>query len=341
MKGKRGATILVLIVLLLLSVLLSLSSGAVKIPPGDIARAFLQGRGSSPNADILLGIRLPRVLLAGIAGSSLAVSGAILQGVFMNPLADPYVIGVSSGASLGAVLAIVLHPAIAIGGLGALPLFSMVGALLTIVAVQRLSSVDGRASVMSILLAGIATSAFLSAVISAVTYLFDDRVHQVWLWMVGGFSHASWELVTMALPYTMVGMACSMAFTRDLNALTLGEDTAAHLGVNVRLVRNVLVWTAALLAASAVSSAGLIGFVGMITPHICRTVSPDHRFLVPSSALAGALAMVLADAVCRSVMAPQEVPVGIITSLVGGPFFVYLLRRAQRAGRPGSGGVMG
>lgn len=341
MKGRRGATILILFVALLLSVLLSLCTGAVGISPAEVVTALVRGGDSSPVAGILLDIRLPRVLLAAITGSSLAVSGAILQGVFMNPLADPYVIGVSSGASLGAVLAIILHPPVAVAGLGALPLFSMAGAFLTILVVQRLSSVEGRASVMSLLLAGVAASAFLTAVISAVTYLFGNRVHQVWLWMIGGFSHARWELVMMALPYSIAGMACSMAFARDLNALTLGEDTAAHLGINVPLARNVLVWTAALLTGSAVSSSGMIGFVGMVTPHVCRIVSPDHRFLIPSSALAGAVATVLADAVCRSVMPPQEIPVGIITALVGGPFFVYLSRRAQRAGRSGPGGVMG
>ncbi len=341
MRGRQRPVIMALSGLLLVSVLVSLCAGAVRIPPVEVARALLYGGESSTSAGILLGIRLPRVLLAATVGASLAVAGAILQGVFMNPLADPYVIGVSSGASLGAVLAIVFNPRIAVAGLGALPLFAMAGSLLTILAVQRLSSVEGRSSVMGLLLAGIAVNAFLSAVISVVTYVFGNRVHQVWLWLLGGFSHAGWEIVIMAFPYAVAGLVCSTVLARDLNALTLGEDTAAHLGINVSLVRNILVWAAALLTASAVSSAGLIGFVGMVTPHMCRAVSPDHRFLVPSSALAGAAATVLADAIGRSVMPPQEVPVGIITALVGGPSFVYLLRRAQRARRPSPGGMMG
>ncbi|NPV71515.1 MAG: iron ABC transporter permease [Firmicutes bacterium] len=336
LRARQGATVWLLAAVLTFALFLSLCIGAVRISPLQVFTSLTGGDGG--DSGILLGIRLPRVLLAGLVGADLAVAGAVLQGVFMNPLADPYVLGVSSGASLGAVIVIAFNPQFTLGGLGALPLFAMVGALLTILVVQHLASVDGRASVTGLLLAGVAASAFLSAAISGVAYASGNRVHQVWLWLVGGFSNAGWDLVTMALPYSVAGLACSIVLARDLNAMVLGEETATHLGVNVNLVRNVLVWTASLLTAVSVASSGIIGFVGMVIPHICRMVGPDHRFLVPASALAGAAATVLADTAGRTILAPQEIPVGIITSLVGGPFFLYLLRQNQRTrrGNPGA-----
>ncbi|MCR4398570.1 MAG: iron ABC transporter permease [Firmicutes bacterium] len=337
MRGRQGPTLLALAVVLQVSVFASLCTGAVRMTPGEVVRAILGGPGAVRHADILVAVRAPRVALACIVGASLAVSGAILQGVFMNPLADPYVIGVSSGASFGAVVAIILNPRIAVGGLSALPLFAMAGALAAILLVQRLSLIGGRSTVTGLLLSGVAVSSFLSAAISAVTYVFGTRIHQVWLWLMGGLSQASWDLVIMAAPYCAAGIACSFALSRELNAITLGEETAAHLGVNVGLVRGALVWAAALLTASAVSSAGLIGFVGMVVPHVCRMVSPDHRFLIPAAALAGAASTVICDAAGRGVAPPLEVPVGIITALIGGPVFVYLLGRVRgaRAGNPG------
>jgi iron complex transport system permease protein len=289
--------------------------------------------------DILLQIRVPRVLLAAAVGSSLAVSGAVFQGLFRNPMADPYVIGISSGAALGAVFAMLGGYSLAVGGFGAVPLFAFFGGLATIMLVYSMARVGRAVPVMTLLLAGIAVSAFLSALVSLLTYFAGERLHQVIFWMMGGLGGATWQQVYVMLPYALVGYICVSFFSRELNAMLLGEETASHLGVNTEAVKKILLAGASLLVAAAVSTSGIIGFVGLVVPHFVRLVAgPDHRFLIPASALLGGALLIATDTLARIIIAPSELPVGIITALIGAPMFVYLLKKRRKLRYFGGGG---
>jgi len=289
--------------------------------------------------DILLQIRLPRVLLAAAVGSSLAVAGAVFQGLFRNPMADPYVIGISSGAALGAVFAMLGGFSLTLGGFGAVPLFAFAGGLTTMIIVYSMARVGRAVPVMTLLLAGIAVSAFLSALVSLLTYFAGERLHMVVFWMMGGLGGATWRQVTVMVPYALAGYLCVSFFSRELNAMLLGEETASHLGVNTEKVKKILLVGASLLVAAAVSTSGIIGFVGLVVPHFVRLVAgPDHRFLIPASALLGASMLIATDTLARIVIAPSELPVGIITALIGAPLFIYLLKKRRKLRYFGGGG---
>ncbi len=289
--------------------------------------------------DILLQIRLPRVLLAAAVGSSLAVAGAVFQGLFRNPMADPYVIGISSGAALGAVFAMLSGFSLAFGGFGAVPLFAFGGGIATIMLVYTMARVGKAVPVMTLLLAGIAVSAFLSALVSLLTYFAGEKLHMVVFWMMGGLGGATWHQVRVMVPYALAGFICVSLFSRELNAMLLGEETASHLGVNTERVKKILLAGSSLLVAAAVSTSGIIGFVGLVVPHFVRLVAgPDHRFLLPASALLGGVLLIATDTLARVVIAPSELPVGIITALIGAPMFVYLLKKRKKLRYFGGGG---
>ncbi len=289
--------------------------------------------------DILLHIRLPRVLLAAAVGSSLAVAGAVFQGLFRNPMADPYVIGISSGAALGAVFAMLGGFSLALGGFGAVPLFAFGGGVATMLLVYSMARVGRAVPVMTLLLAGIAVSAFLSALVALLTYFAGEKLHMVVFWMMGGLGGATWRQVGVMAPYALVGYICVSIFSRELNAMLLGEETASHLGVDTERVKKVLLVGASLLVAAAVSTSGIIGFVGLVVPHFVRLVAgPDHRFLIPASALLGGALLIATDTLARVVIAPSELPVGIITALIGAPMFIYLLKRRRKLRYFGGGG---
>ena len=289
--------------------------------------------------DILLQIRVPRVLLAAAVGSSLAVAGAVFQGLFRNPMADPYVIGISSGSALGAVFAMLGGFSLALGGFGAVPLFAFIGGITTIMLVYSMARVGRAVPVMTLLLAGIAVSAFLSALVSLLTYFAGEKLHQVIFWMMGGLGGATWQQVRVMLPYALGGYICVSIFSRELNAMLLGEETASHLGVDTEKVKKILLAGASLLVAAAVSTSGIIGFVGLVVPHFVRLVAgPDHRFLIPASALLGGALLIATDTLARIIIAPSELPVGIITALVGAPMFIYLLKKRKKLRYFGGGG---
>jgi iron complex transport system permease protein len=289
--------------------------------------------------DILLQIRIPRVLLAAAVGSSLAVSGAVFQGLFRNPMADPYVIGISSGAALGAVFAMLGGFSLALGGFGAVPLFAFIGGIATITLVYTLARVGRAVPVMTLLLAGIAVSAFLSALVSLMTYFAGERLHMVVFWLMGGLGGATWQQVKIMIPYALAGYICVSLFARELNAMLLGEETASHLGVDTEKVKKILLAGASLLVAAAVSTSGIIGFVGLVVPHFVRLVAgPDHRFLLPASAILGGTLLIATDTLARVIIAPTELPVGIITALIGAPMFVYLLKKRRKLTYFGGGG---
>ncbi|MFO8191319.1 MAG: iron chelate uptake ABC transporter family permease subunit [Bacillota bacterium] len=289
--------------------------------------------------DILLKIRLPRVLLAAAVGSSLAVSGAVFQGLFRNPMADPYVIGISSGAALGAVFAMLGGFSLTVGGFGAVPLFAFFGGIATITIVYAMARVGRAVPVMTLLLAGIAVSAFLSALVSLLTYFAGEQLHQVVFWMMGGLGGATWHQVKVMIPYALAGYICVSIFSRELNAMLMGEETASHLGVDTEKVKKILLVGASLLVAAAVSTSGIIGFIGLVVPHFVRLVAgPDHRFLIPASALLGGALLIATDTLARVIIAPTELPVGIITALIGAPMFIYLLKRRKKLRYFGGGG---
>lgn len=302
--------------------LCSVLSGAVAIPVsalGDI----LNGGGDNASRQILLNIRLPRAIVAALVGMNLAVSGAVLQAVMKNPLADPHIIGISSGAGLAGIFVIVLFPALEY----LIVPTAFCGAMLAAACIYILAWKNGIRP-LRIVLAGVAVSSFLGAGISAILVLYSDRVHGALMWMVGGLAARSWPHVEIILPYAVIGFILAVCGAHYLNILQLGDDVAKGLGVNVELVRLVFTAIGALLAASAVSVAGLLGFVGLIVPHTVRLLTgSDYRFLIPSSALLGIAIVTYSDTLARVAFAPLELPVGIFMAALGAPFFLFLLRK--------------
>lgn len=327
-----------LIVALPVAIVLATSVGAVEIHPGAVAGTLwraLTGQLGEPTGDeaIIAQIRLPRILVAGLVGAGLALAGAAYQGLFRNPLADPYLIGVASGAGLGATLAIVTGLALPVlGPLGSVPLAATVGGVATVLLVYSIARRGGTAPTVALILAGVVVSALLGALTGALLFLGDNRVRQVLGWLLGSLTLASWPRLLYALPFVLGGGVVLAALARPLNALQLGEDQAATLGVNVGRNRLLAVTGATLATAGAVSVAGLIGFVGLVIPHAIRLLAgPDHRTLLPLSALAGAIFLIGVDLVARSAFGGGEFPVGILTALIGAPIFLLLLRRRVRA----------
>jgi iron complex transport system permease protein len=279
---------------------------------------------------IVFQLRLPRVLLAAIVGAALAASGMVFQGLFRNALADTAIIGVSSGAALAAVLVIVTIGAGSLGAL-ALPLAAFIGAMATALAVYRLARIGPTVHVATLLLAGIAIAAVISSLMSLVMSFSGEDIRDIYAWLLGGLVAQGWRSVTIVLPVVAVGVGGAALVAHELNLVALGEERAAQLGVEVDRLKRRAIAVGALLAAAAVSVAGVIGFVGLMTPHLLRPiVGADHRRLLPASLLGGATLLVLADLVARTVIAPSELPVGVVTALLGGPFFLYLLRREGR-----------
>ncbi|MCR3921468.1 MAG: iron chelate uptake ABC transporter family permease subunit [Firmicutes bacterium] len=323
---------------LVVSVVMATAIGAVAVPPGETFRViFSRLTGLFDSSDIprtttaiIWNLRLPRVLLAALIGASLASAGVTFQGLLRNPLADPFTIGVSSGAATGATLAMLLRQLYQLNFPQMIPLFAFVGAFLAMFFVYNLARIGGQVPVVTLLLAGVVVSSFLSAVISLLMVLSGESMQGIFFWLSGGLMMRSWTEIWFVLPYLLLGFAILYAYARDLNVLLMGEEAALSLGVNVEVTKKILLVVASLVTAAAVSVSGMIGFVGLIIPHAVRIVTgSDHRILLPSSALVGASFLVWADVVARTAMAPKEIPVGIITAFVGAPFFIYLLRKKK------------
>ncbi len=296
----------------------SLISGSV-----DIAPAQVFGELDETKRQILLNIRLPRTIAAVLVGVNLSLSGAILQAVMKNPLADPHIIGISSGAGLFGIFVMLVA-----GDAGALMTpAAFIGAMLAATLIYFLAWKEGIRPIR-VILAGVAVSAFLGAGISALLIFYSDKVHGALLWMIGGLSARSWQHVELLLPYSVAGTLLTFLAARHLNVLQLGDEVATGLGLRVNLVRTILTAIAALLAASAVCVAGLLGFVGLIVPHTTRLLlGSDYRILLPGAAALGAAVVTVSDTVARTLFAPTELPVGILMAMLGAPFFLYLLRR--------------
>lgn len=318
---------------------LAVAVGAVPVSPLDILRlvAWRLGLAARPDVSravevIVLDLRLPRVVLAAVVGAALAASGTLFQALFRNALADPAIIGVSSGAAFGAVLVIVTVGAGSLAGLG-VPLAAFLGALATGFLVYRLARVGPTVHVATLLLAGVAVAAVVSSAMSLVMSFSGEQLRDIYTWLLGGLVAQGWRSVAITAPIVAVGVVAAATTAHDLNLVALGEERAAQLGVDVPALKRRSLAAGALLAAAAVSVGGIIGFVGLMTPHLLRlAVGPDHRRLLPAVLLAGPLLLVGADLIARTVLAPQELPVGVVTALLGGPFFLFLLRR--EGGRP-------
>lgn len=318
----RILMMLVFAILAFTGVICSIVSGAVAIPISELKNIVVDGV-SSPHQQILYNIRLPRTIVAGLVGMNLAMAGAILQAVMKNPLADPHIIGISSGAGLTGILVIVLFPTMEY----LITPIAFIGAMIAAICIYSLAWKNGIRP-LRIILAGVAVSAFLGAGISAILVLYSDRVHGALMWIVGGLSARSWPHVDIILPYAIIGFILAMIGYRHLNILQLGDDIAKALGVNVELTRIVLTAIGALLAASSVSVAGLLGFVGLIVPHMARLIiGSDYRYLIPASALLGIAVVTYSDTFARVAFAPLELPVGIFMAVLGAPFFLFLLRK--------------
>src|SRR3972149_6445421 len=328
---KKVLTISILLSLLLILVILfSITVGSVKVKPlRSITILFqsilgLKGTGSETEQVIILSLRVPRALLAGLVGAGLSVSGATFQALLRNPLADPYILGVSSGAAVGAILAILL-------GLGTfsfgLPLASFLGALLTILVVFYFGRQDGKIHPNTLLLAGVITGSFLSALIMFfISVSRREELHTIIFWLMGDFSFSNARAILVIFPYILLGVVLLYLRSRHLNLILSGEETAIQLGVDVEKLKLISYLSASLITAASVSVCGLIGFVGLIIPHSARLIfGPDHRLLIPSAALIGASFLIASDTFARTLLAPTELPVGVITAAFGGPFFIYLL----------------
>lgn len=332
---RRHALVLPLLAaLLLLLAVLSLGIGPVSIAPGKVVDLLIHGAGDTPGdeaaAVIVRHLRPPRLLLAILVGASLGMCGAVMQGFFQNPMADPYIIGVSSGAALGATIALAFGVDLWFFGVHSVSIFAFSGALAVTLLVYAVARRGGRVPTTLLLLTGVAVGSLAAAATSLVMISGKTDLHRILFWLLGSFSSRRWEHVNMLWPWVLLGVGTLQFFARDLNVLLQGEENAQFLGVDVERVKRILLVVTALLTAAAVSVSGIIGFVGLIVPHVMRLlVGPDHRRLLPASLLGGAILMVAADMLARTLMAPAEVPVGVITALVGCPFFLYLLSRRR------------
>ncbi|MCH2172579.1 iron ABC transporter permease [Myxococcota bacterium] len=323
--------LVVLVIVLALALGLALASGPSAIALSQVLAALSGGEVEPATADIVLRVRLPRAALAMGVGASLSVSGVLFQALLRNPLADPYVLGVSGGAALGGIVVLSLGAGVGLG-YQAVPPAAFVGAVATAVLLFAVAGGRGRLSATHLLLTGVVFNAFASAAIVFLASLSGlSEGASIFLWLIGNLSAARVDVVGWVVAFLFLGLACAMPLARGLNLLTLGEESAQQLGVDVEKHKRVLLGGTSLMVGAAVAAAGLIGFVGLIVPHGLRLmVGPDHRLLIPSSALAGAAFLVVCDTAARTLFDGRELPVGAITALVGGPLFLWLLRRDLR-----------
>ncbi len=344
-KNKRGRVVLlILAVLLVFLVLISADKGAVEITQSQIITIILKKIGINLATDFtvqqestLIDIRLPRIVLGALVGAALGISGAAMQGLFRNPLADPSLIGISSGAALAATFVVIVGDVVSFSlppiiQLFAFPLAAFVGAIITTIIIYRLSTIAGQTAVATLLLAGIAINALAQAFSGFLTfYATDTQIRSLTFWKLGSLGGGNWTNILVIAPFILIPTIFFSRLARPLNALLLGESEAGHLGFNIEKVKKVTVVLVALSVGASVAFTGLISFVGLIVPHLLRLViGPDHRYLLPGSALLGACLLLLADFAARTLVSPAEMPIGVLTAMVGAPFFLWLLLRDRK-----------
>lgn len=313
-------------------VILSLAIGSVFISPAEMWK-ILQGVGEEKFTFIIWNIRLPRTVLVALTGAALSGSGAAYQGLFRNPLADPFLIGVASGAGLGAVIAMSIQWPYSFWGLMAIPLAAFIFALLTVFIVYFLARVGQTIPTTNLILAGVAFSSFATSLTSFLMLRSTSEVRRALGWLLGGASQAGWTAILAMLPYLVIGLGILILFGYRLNLLQFGDEQAQHMGLNITRTKTILLIASSLATAAAVAFSGIIGFIGLVVPHVMRLwFGMDYRRLIPLSIIGGASALLLSDILARIVLAPQEIPVGIITALVGAPFFLWLLKNVKNQG---------
>ena len=341
MSHSLGRALVLSLLALLAALILSVAIGPVYIPPGTVVAvlaARLSGSALSTEAaqmvsTILLEIRLPHALLLLLTGAALAGSGAGYQGLFRNPLADPYLIGVASGAGLGAVIAMSIRWPADLAGLYVIPAAAFVGALITVMIVYSLARIGKSVPTTTLILAGVAISSFATSLTSFLMLRSNEQLRRATGWLLGGSLMSGWQPVIALLPYVFVGLIALLASGHALNVLQFGEEQASQMGLPAERVKFWLILAASLTTASAVAFSGIIGFIGLIVPHLIRLLwGADYRRLIPLSIVSGGTALLLADLLARVVLAPQVLPVGIVTALAGAPFFLWVLRRAKNQG---------
>ena len=341
-RNRQVAVLLVLLGFLGLCLLMATALGKVSISLPDVVKMSLNKLAvfdftptwRAVDETILFQVRLPRVVGGALIGAALATAGVLFQGLLRNPMADPYIIGTSAGAALGITVAMLLPISLAFLGFGLVPLLAFGGALATVMLVYYLARVGGKTPVVSMLLAGFTVSAMLSALMFLLITMSDRlhlRINSVYMFLMGGISVTGWGQIVIVAPIVIGGVVLARLLAFRLNAFSLGEEGAAYVGINVERDKIIILALGSVLTAAAVSISGLIGFVGLVTPHAMRLIlGPEHRLLIPASALAGAAFLVVADLLARTLPSSGEIPVGIITALVGAPFFIYLLRRTRK-----------
>ena len=343
LNSKANLVILAAFIFLVLAALLAVSNGTLEIAPIQTWQAILKGLSGQPLEGldaIVWNLRLPRVAFAIIVGAALAASGVAMQGVFQNPLADPYLVGVASGAAFGATIAIFLSSSAGLSfapalftaraaGSGLVPLFAFCGALLAVGLTVLLSS-TARGNRNSLILSGVVIGSMITAVTTFIQLFDADRLRAVFSWTLGNLALAGWSEVLVVLPVAVLGFVALLLLAKPLDALQLGEDTAQTLGIRVVWLKIAVIIAASLMTAAAVSFAGIIGFVGLVAPHVMRRLcGATHRPLIVAAALAGSSLLLLSDLGARVFIRPQELPVGIVTTLLGGPFFLWLMRQGK------------
>jgi iron complex transport system permease protein len=334
MKSSRIWFLLAAVILSVVT-LGSLGVGAVPIGPGrilDILSGRIDSAVSPAEITIVWQLRLPRILLACFVGAGLGSAGAGYQGLFRNPLADPFVIGASSGAALGASAAIVLGWQGSVFGLAVVPAAALLGSLISVATVYGIASTGTRMPVLSLLLTGVAVSSLLGALVSLLMFLHDEQLMTIFGWLMGSLSGRGWPALGSAVPLILVGGFVLWLQSRSLDALSFGDDSASSLGLSLTRLRGLVVLSAGLATAASVSTGGIIGFIGLIAPHMARSlVGARHALVIPMSGLLGALLLLIADDLARVIVSPAELPVGIVTALLGSPFFLFVLKSRKRA----------
>lgn len=328
--NKTFIAYLVSLSVLIASIIIGVTVGTVSIPVSTLWNP----QADPALANILWNIRMPRVVLAGLVGASLAIAGGAFQGLLKNPLADPYTLGVSSGASVGAVITLFFGISIPLLGIFTLPVFSMVGAFATMLAVIGFAKLVDRSMKMeTIILTGIIFSSFLGSIISLMIALTGEELRQIIGWLLGSVSMRGWDYVNMALPFIVIGSFFIWLNRRELNAMLFGEERAKHLGVNVKKRKMVILTGGSMLTGAAVAVSGTIGFVGLVVPHIVRLIwGADHRNVLPLSFINGATLLVICDLISRTIIAPIELPIGVITAFIGAPVFAFIFFKQRRTG---------
>jgi len=322
------------------AIIFSTGMGYISISAGEILKVIFSSISSSSShlngidnsvPYVIMDVRLPRILTATLVGAGLAMSGVIYQGILLNPLADPYTLGISSGAAFGASLALLAN--LTLLNQFSIPLFAFIGAIVTLFVVIHLSTFNGQISANTLILSGVIVGAILSAGISFLKYLADEQVAIIIFWLMGSFISSTWDGVVIIGVAVLIGAIVTLYYGRDLNIMSLGSRSSDALGVETARVRIILLLTASFVTAICVAMTGIIGFIGLIVPHLMRFfVGPDNRKLLPVSAMAGGILLLFADTITRAIL-PVEVPIGVLTALIGGPFFCVIFRKRQRGGR--------